>query len=419
MCMASTQGKVDNLYRRGRKIYDKQISSPFEIIEEAIYQEIYKKEVRNKSEPTGLRFRFRYELRRHIESGNEKIDVIKLKAVIKKGLAKPLQEYQVGFLFPLRLKLNESLPFKSATSKRFNARLQVATYEHFFRKFDRQAAVRDYSKHFSKEQVESALQHNFCFIIVALRATDADSATKNALQTYEAIAHSYNAAQNLYKRSLHLGSLESKPEGSFCVPCFAYCKDLSTDKVLDYQVSGTPQLRSSETATFNKNHLSLAKRYLRILNKSKPTPIEQRLSNCIEQFSEGTMATKRTDKIMRYWRVIEFGMTDATEMMYEKEMVKTLKQFFYNDPDKQLMGDLVVKMRNDLIHRDIFTNTQGDNYVWWTKEYAAATLQVLGWLNTQKIGAQTSTEIDEFFQIYKLQNSSLKNAIKLRKNRLS
>ncbi len=168
---------------------------------------------------------------------------------------------------------------------------------------------------------------------------------------------------------------------------------------------------SSLSFTSDMKKMKSFKRYLRILNKKKLSPIEKRLKDVILEFDRALSVTEPNLRMLGMWKCIEIAsrLSDGTTRKYA-EIIDIIRKY-HNSEVIEEKAKLVLEARNAYVHQSVGLDyDKRDSYLRWLQDFVNAYISLLMWMHANKIGAKVAEEIDTLLNFYQQSDEDLKLA---------
>ncbi len=323
---------------------------------------------------------------------SKEIDWAKVKNQILTKLVNSPRNYIIGFGIPLKTKRKGKFPFSRLTVD--NLKYCSINWNTYKNEFGFSEMFNHFQKRHSRERIASAL-NKFKFYKAYVKATSDRHAIDTFDTNFSLLKASINTANYWLSYTRHLGS-GIKMHSAIIDPEIYIVTNSTTPKI-DYYTYYPKYILIPECSLERDiKQISLYNKIIRILKKPNDSrnDIESILLNCIKAYDLALSSTTRQEAFLHYWRILEYAT--GTGDRNNKEIVKLLIPFFKREENK-LKAKLLVKIRNNLVHKGEFYE-YSDFHLNWIKEYAEASIQILFWL--LKKGYSTRSDLETFYSIY-------------------
>ena len=200
-----------------------------------------------------------------------------------------------------------------------------------------------------------------------------------------------------------------------------YLYDLSAENastaILRLIGSDTKIQKCPLNITNDPQRLKLLKHYMAIVNKQRLNPIENRFKQVILEFNQSLDITDPDLRILSMWRCLEIAtqLKDGDTRNY-KDIINIIKKYHRNNDLINEKATLIMQARNNFVHRSKLVNYDSrNNYLKWIQDFTIVYIKLLLWMNQNNIN--TKNQINTFFNLYLMDNESLKISNQLIKSR--
>lgn len=409
-------GKVRSHYAEGRFPE----SRPYLVYADRFYSLIYK--LGDPSPESELRYSAFMNVLEDWIRGDKELDLQKFKqevqAKIKSGRPK---EYTIFFGVPVKQGLGADFPFKKSLTVK-NVQFQKVSYRTVSRLSNGtylDAVVNSYEKRgFNRGSALIAIESSYAFFKAKVTEHRENTAVNKVSSAFEAFSAAVTIAQERFTTvETWGGSIKSRK--AILNPYTFFVDKASANPHYEnlYQVQDSQFKLPEQTLNLTKDKKKYAryKKYLAILSKEKPTPIEQRISAFLLEFDRAFETEHAHLRALGLWRCLEVATRPAGgATMKEKEIIAIISKFYTGEVWK-IQGEIILESRNLFVHEgQSFLSQNRDHHLGWLQEYASATLSLLMWMYENNIGKKSVSEIEDFFSYYPDSNESLHIAQKIR-----
>lgn len=304
------------------------------------------------------------------------------------------KDYLLGLGVPIKYQSKGALPFRRISFDETS--ISVITFAQFRDTFGFTEVIEHYRRQHDKSKAMSAIA-GFTFFKVSVKAMH----ERHALEIFN---RNFGYIKALINSSNYWGTYTShlfggiKPHVALMDADIYILKDVTNNKsepCHDFYPQYLLQPEGKLTRDIKK--VGLYKKIIKILRKSvaKRNALERILLNCVNSYDSALSARNRKDAFLNYWRILEYA-TNSSERKND-ETVGLITPYFVRNREMQLVSKILVKARNDLVHRGEFFE-YSDSAVNWIKEYAEASINLLFWLLNR--GYKSIEDLNIFYSIY-------------------
>ena len=324
------------------------------------------------------------------------------------------QKYHVIFGVPVKMKHTTDFPFKR-TMKIDDVAFSRKSYS-AIRKIDGgiyEKELRDaYKKErYSELDVSRILVKYYVFFEAQTRAPREQVAVNKIHDAFELFTASATMAQERFKTVRYYLSPGIKSRKPILNPYALYVRGSHPNTGV-YVASGRsielPE--ASIEFTKDKHKVLVYKKFLHILKKDKPLPIEERIKEVSREFDKALSVTDPHLRALSLWRCLEYATRKKDRSTRKQEDIISIIASWRPDEPWKEQGKLILKSRNQFVHEGKeFTYHTRDYYLGWLQEYVSANLALLIWMREHSIG-KTLQGIDDFFDMYPRSGAALEVA---------
>ena len=300
-------------------------------------------------------------------------------------------------------------------------KLNVVTYESFKRATKGiyfQNLVDEYKKqnYTNDAWIQSVIHREYVYFKATTASVDETISANRIMEVFELFASAATLAQERGTKVQHWGSGQIKTRRPIQTPYLFYWKEAKNEytSILTGLSSKIRKPDGKLTFTNDEKRIKSFNRYLRIISKQNPRPIEARIRELSLEFNNALGVSDPHLRMLSLWRCLEIATrfsNGATRR--QKDIISILSKYYTNDYWKE-QGNLILSLRNGYVHQGKQLSHQNrDDYLGWFQDYVSASLSQLMWMHTKSIGITDETEIDAFFDLYTMPYESLGVAKKM------
>lgn len=427
--MSKNTEKAKQYYLQAKRAYSYKngtdfFNSPYTVPAELLFIEMCK--ISNVGREYKHRLAFRQIFDARLESlikDKKDFDENYLGKDIKQTIAKQKRNtYQVYFGVPVKRSSSTPLPFgktikldgivfQTIDQRQFERAHNKDCLDDFFNKFDENLKPRE---------KRAWLLRDFIYFKAKVEADDAMSGANLVSDAFNILYVCATVAQNSHSYRHSMFSVKTKSR-SILAPAGILLVSKTGHTGCDIFWSSDIRTKSDEGLTFTSKSQKMGffSTYLRTCHED--SPISKRLRQFLFEFANALHAEDPHVRQLGLWRCLEIATSKQGTSRTEKEIVQIVGNFYSKSQHWHQQGNLIKDVRNNFVHNGttLERDTWGsvDKYLNWTQEYVDKALVILRWMREHEIGKKSSSEIDDFFDLYSKPTTTLRMAGKLLRGR--
>ncbi|HRV76422.1 MAG: hypothetical protein H6799_02900 [Candidatus Nomurabacteria bacterium] len=276
----------------------------------------------------------------------------------------------------------------------------------------------DYKKigYKSESSLRLILKDQSVYFKATTESLDYIVSANKVMSAFATLSAAASIAQERNTKVQYMGSDKIKSRKPIQNPRVLYWIESKNgfDSILNEVGSEVNLSEASLTFTGNEYKVKAYKRYLNILRKANPSPVERRIKEFVMEFDRALNVNDPHLRMLSFWRCIELATRHSNgATRSQKDIIRIISKFSTDDYWKE-QGWLILNARNRYVHEGTEFNHQSrDDYLGWLQDYTGAALSQLMWMRSQKIGSMDAGELDVFFNLYTQSKSVFKVARKM------